>query len=402
MTALSGPILFNNSTGSDTAASGCGPATAISVMMQTSAGSNVATASWSGTISSGDLMYIPDSSFTGRKFNVVAVVGSGTLTFDDNWDDSSFGTSGYVGGKRATFDNADSRRIFEDDNSGDWTIETETNQSLTSTLTLKGNTVAGALNICQGSESTKTITQTVDAPIFTSNGYVSGYWQFKNLKLQNSNATKTNSHGYAQANSTTYTPSFTKCVFGDATNSLKYGFARTGGWASFNIDKCLFTDCDIAIYSTGGSGEESFISDSLITNCTSDGVQWAQAPNLYCVNTIFAGNGSNGLNRGSVVTYLKGCVFYGNTSHGVNGSPDLVTDCIFDSNGGYGISGTPRVTHNNAFRNNTSGEISSGTNRDSITLTADPFVDAANGDFNLNADAGGGATLRSTNYTIGG
>lgn len=400
MTALSGPILFNNSTGSDSAASGCGPATAVTTQAMFSSGSAGITVSSSTGMSVGDLIYVPAN--TGRKFNVIASISGTSITCDDNWDDSQMGTAIYVGGKRATFDNADSRRIFEDDNSGDWTIETETNQSLTSTLTLKGNSVAGALNICQGSESTKTITQTVDAPIFTSNGYVSGYWQFKNLKLQNSNATKTNSHGYAQANSTTYTPSFTKCVFGDATNSLKYGFARTGGWASFNIDKCLFTDCDIAIYSTGGSGEESFISDSLITNCTSDGVQWAQAPNLYCVNTIFAGNGSNGLNRGSVVTYLKGCVFYGNTSHGVNGSPDLVTDCIFDSNGGYGISGTPRVTHNNAFRNNTSGEISSGTNRDSITLTADPFVSASTGDFNLNADAGGGATLRSTNYTLGG
>ena len=39
---------------------------------------------------------------------------------------------------------------------------------------------------------------------------------------------------------------------------------------------------------------------------------------------------------------------------------------------------------------------------DDITLTADPFIDAANGDFNLNATAGGGAVLRSTKYTVGG
>ena len=111
MTALSGPILFNNSTGSDTAASGCGPATAISVMLMFSSGSNTASASWSGTISVGDLIYVPAN--TGRKFNVVAGVGSGSLTFDDNWDDSQMGTAGYVGGKRATFDNADSRLLFK-------------------------------------------------------------------------------------------------------------------------------------------------------------------------------------------------------------------------------------------------------------------------------------------------
>ena len=103
MTSLSGPIVFNaTSGGSDTAASGCGPSSPVNVMIMTSAGSTQATASWTGTISQGDLMYIPDSSFTGRRFNVIASVGSGSLTFDYAWDDSSFGTSGYVGGKRAT------------------------------------------------------------------------------------------------------------------------------------------------------------------------------------------------------------------------------------------------------------------------------------------------------------
>jgi len=402
MTALSGPILFNNSTGNDATSSGCGPSSAVNVMIQTSAGSNTATASWTGTISQGDLMYIPDSSFTGRRFNVIASVGSGSLTFDDNWDDSSFGTSGYVGGKRATFDNADSRRIFEDDNAGDWTIETETDQSLTSTITLKGNSVATSLNTVEGSEYTKTITQTANAPIFTSTGYPSGYWHFRNLKLQNTNATKTNAHGYAQTGSTTYTPTFTRCVFGDATNTLKYGFTRTGGWASFNINKCHLTNCETAIYSLGGSGEESFLIDSVIENSSSGGILWAQAGNLYMVNSVIANNSGIGLNRSSYLTYIKGCFFISNSSHGVLSNADLIIDSIFDSNGGYGISGTPKTVIGNAFRNNTSGDMSSGSDRDPIALTADPFVDAANGDFNLNATAGGGATLRSTNYTLGG
>ena len=41
-------------------------------------------------------------------------------------------------------------------------------------------------------------------------------------------------------------------------------------------------------------------------------------------------------------------------------------------------------------------------NNNNNELIIDPFVDAVNGDFNLNATNDGGGTLRSTNYTLGG
>ena len=61
---------------------------------------------------------------------------------------------------------------------------------------------------------------------------------------------------------------------------------------------------------------------------------------------------------------------------------------MFDRNAFHNVTGS---THNN---------LTAGNN--DIALTANPFVDAANGDFNLNATNGGGGTLRSTNYTLGG
>lgn len=49
----------------------------------------------------------------------------------------------------------------------------------------------------------------------------------------------------------------------------------------------------------------------------------------------------------------------------------------------------------NAYYSNTSGEVSGVNNGEhDITLTANPFVDAANGDFNLNRVTGGGLALR--------
>jgi len=77
---------------------------------------------------------------------------------------------------------------------------------------------------------------------------------------------------------------------------------------------------------------------------------------------------------------------------------------VFDSNGVYGLNITATGgffrCHQNAFYSNTTGEINGATGVNSITLTADPFVDAAAGDFNVNADAGGGATLRANNYAL--
>ena len=401
MTAPNGPILFNNSTGSDTTASGLGAANVYGTGASTTGASAVVTGISTTGVSAGDLLWVQSSS--GRQFSIIASVDSSTqVTCDDTFDNTESGRTWAIGGKRATFDGADSRRIFEDDNAGDWTIRTETDQSLTSTITLKGNSTTTSLNTVEGSEYTKTITQTANAAIFTSTGYSSGFWHFRNLKLQNTNATKTNSLGYAQTSSTTYTPTFTRCILGDATNALRYGFARTGGWASFNICKCLITNCEYGIYSLGGGGEESFLSDSIIENCTSGGGFWSQAPNLYMVNSVIANNTGLGLNRSSNLTYIKGCVFVNNSSHGVSSNADLIIDSVFDSNGGYGISGTPKTVIGNAFRNNTSGEMSSGSNLDPITLTADPFVSAANGNFNLNDFPGGGNLLRAKYYELGG
>jgi hypothetical protein len=77
---------------------------------------------------------------------------------------------------------------------------------------------------------------------------------------------------------------------------------------------------------------------------------------------------------------------------------------IFDSNGAYGVNVTATGgffrCHRNAFRNNSSGETAGITSVDGITLQADPFVSASTGDWNLNADSNGGATLRANNFSL--
>ncbi len=87
----------------------------------------------------------------------------------------------------------------------------------------------------------------------------------------------------------------------------------------------------------------------------------------------------------------------------VNINYNVITGC-----GGYGINtiGSDRKDFRldyNYLYSNTLGNYNgySGGENDTI-LTSSPFVDAANGDFNLNATNGGGGTLRSTKHTLGG
>jgi len=398
MTALSGPILFNaTSGGSDTAASGCGPATAVSVMIQTSAGSNTATASPTTGYSQGDLMYVP--SFTGRKFNVIASVGSGSLTFDDNWDDSSFGTSAYVGGKRATFDNADSRTAFTDLTSV--IIETETDQTINSTIFL-GQSLS---NVVKGSDGTQVITGTHNSPHFNGKNIF-----IADLTFATSNSTNTSTAAYQSynGNNKMYAKNLTidGLAYGGssnasacshlwyackATNITNYAIQRLSGNMYAEMTQCYVDTASGAINWGNGTNRGCRLHNNLIVNCSSNVLTATPVPSeMVMYGNIFANGASNCINV--------------NAS---NDQPQIAYN-IFASNSGYAFNSTIDPSkasgiYSNAYYSNSSGNTSTGSvESDAITLTADPFVDAANGDFNLNNNLGGGSVLRSTKYTLGG
>ncbi len=77
------------------------------------------------------------------------------------------------------------------------------------------------------------------------------------------------------------------------------------------------------------------------------------------------------------------------------------------NNTGWGITvgnggGNQTLIRNNAFYNNSSGQVTSTAYTDvvgSITLSGVPFVDAANGDFRLNNTAGAGAAARGSAWS---
>ncbi len=136
----------------------------------------------------------------------------------------------------------------------------------------------------------------------------------------------------------------------------------------------------------------------------------AGAKLVGCVAAYNTGASSDGFNVKALYGFgMVNCVSVGNGRHG------LVTDTyeqtfavinnVFSSNGGYGVAfnyntgwAEPSVNYN-AFYNNSSGarsNLTAGAN--DITLTGDPFVDAANGNFALNATAGAGAALKAAGF----
>lgn len=107
-------------------------------------------------------------------------------------------------------------------------------------------------------------------------------------------------------------------------------------------------------------------------------------------------------------TFSTNCIAYGSTGNGFKATASSRGDgfvyCIAVNSGGYGFASMDisQAVYCAGY-NNTSGhidKISDARNIGFITLSADPFVDAAGGDFNLNDTEGGGALLRAIGLSL--
>lgn len=393
MTALSSAIRFNNSaSGSDTAASGCGASSAVNVMIQTSAGSNTASASWTGSISQGDLLYIPDPSFTGRRFNVISVVGSGSLTFDEPWDDSSFGTSGYVGGKRKTIDDAHSRLLFHGDVSDEgWDVEIEytgTDYSLTSRLDLSGTKTITGTGEAKPSIS---VSAFADTAFEVQAGYSSltllqSYF-FSNLDISGS------SDRIYGASTVAISPSvgglywiFDECTFNNGSGDLEVVFEP--GVGTWGFRNCSFTG-SVASVNAGShdtfclgsyfnGGQYAIIGSSGVVSCQScvfdtQTVKSIQARRNSIANNIFYGS-AIGIENGDTSAKNAASVIYGNIFHSCTTALDGYDSVSIQGNGFF----------NNTVKYSLVNASVSWTRSD-VDFSADPLVDPVNNNFKLSS-----------------
>jgi len=412
MTAPNGSILFNNSTGSDTQSSGLGPSTAVyGTGASTTAASAVVTGIDTTGVSAGDLLWVQSSS--GRQFSIIASVDSSTqVTCDDVLANTESSRTWAIGGKRSGL--SGSTQIWADVPSSDvWELElayTGINYTISSTIFFN------RLVYITGTGGRPVIEMTADStPMFRTSVNV-GSHRLKNLKFINTASAKDICFQCYDAGPNAQ---LIDCIVGELNNSFSNHIWKTGLTATtFLAKNTVFTDSTShGIQHSNGNLNLNF-EKCIIKNSGGDG--WYMSHNsmsLVFRSCQIINNTSFGIRWQSIYTGTRfnmvDCIINGNGSDGIyftGVNTTIMQNCIVANNGGYGLRQGGAVNtrdldymNNNAFYNNSSGHLSN-INLDStnIMLDADPFVDAANGDFNLNATNGGGGTLRSKNYTLGG
>jgi len=159
-----------------------------------------------------------------------------------------------------------------------------------------------------------------------------------------------------------------QCMKCKAFSCAASGFQSGANWG-------CWADACVTGFSMGGGLPQT---NCIASNNTGDGFAGNSAPLVGCTSYNNSGDGFqvSTSNRG---TYLANCVTYGN--------------------GGYSYNGMTTADLSNCASSNTdtSGRFNQTPffDIDGIALTADPFTNAAGGDFSLNTDAGGGALLRA-------
>ena len=428
MTVPNGPILFNSSTGNDSTASGLGPSVAVVGSSSELDGTATVDVSYDGMdlsgISAGDLLFCDTTS--GIKFSIIASVDtlSETITTDDAWGTES-GVSWAVGGKRATFDNADSRLLFIDQGKTGFILETETDQSITSRI-YRGN--SRPFRLVRGSGNTlKTLTASGDF-ILLDQGQSSTMTLY-NLKFVGAaNNSSTNNFatggGYMRIRN---------CRFGDPNQNTNYlNAVRASNYASMiSIENSDLFGQGASVSSGFGLKAQYYAARGVdARNCfIKDFYYGAYTNTNQCqLTNCIVTNATIGMKGDRYPVYAYGCVFHNISSHAIalNSAPsstysrywpvspakeyffgrNIFSNVSGDVFNGDNLTTGPDETEYGftedftCYLHNSSGFT--GITFPSVTLTADPFIDAANGDFNLNATAGGGAVLRSTKYTVGG
>lgn len=358
---------------------------------------------------------------------VVISVSAGVATVTCQGASTSCGTlgstggTGNLGGALATIQQAASLIVIGHK------VYIKGTHTVTSTITI--NTVADLFLpvFFIGYSTNRTLFNTDTPPIITTatnsvnlitfNGAYG--ITFRNFKFTNSATTKGAAvTGTTVSSGATYHIIFERCIFGDFTDRLLYGFYVNA--TSANNVTARFYSCEF-LYCTGvGAAYANQSNASVFIDCwfhdnVGAGILGdVNAINIRADRCIFSNNGTFGyaLTRNTSNTagaLLTDCVFYNNTTAayrhaGTSGSmgPTALINCIF-----YGIGANTNISFTAANRTDGimirncafggSGAFSNQncpTGEDAVILSADPFTNAAAGDFSLNTAAGGGALLR--------
>lgn len=418
-------ILIDSATGSDSAASGAGPSTALTGTAATTDGAGTlvtldGSPDLTGVATDGSHVIWLDHN-NARTFGKITAKDNGakTVTVADAFDAGLSGKSWAIGGRRASFGNAATRRLIEaggfvvGDLLPGWAVEFASGHteavSGPSLFRVFGNYTDGPITFRGADGGTRPVLEFPDDAYGFSFGSSSTGVIFKFLEMR-STGTKTavpavqcgnieggvfddvwvtddGSNPWAVGFGTIFrTVTFNRCVasgcagdgfqlYDDTGGGFKFlhCFAVNNGGHGFNLGKAAqtFGGVFIGCISGNNAGDGFLWGDARV-----DGLSWS----LTFVSNTAYGNGGNGL---TIVTDLAG----------PGAALPLIVNNIFANNGGYGVefegAGVAAEVHlavisNNDFFSNTSGKYLPAIANSFEEQTLDPqFVNAAANDFRI-------------------
>lgn len=373
--------------------------------------------------------------FTVQRVQVVSVA-AGVATCDKSLGTlSSTGGTGNLGG--ALINPVDHDAVVAPGNityvqSGSYAAHTST-KTFTCDGTLAGGDIWFIGYPSGGSRTNQDITEanmpvftsaTNSVAIFTTNN--ANFLGFKNIKVTHTAGTR----GAGFTNGTTATNNATRFV-NCVTDGCSYGF-DFGNGASTTVVGVTLINCTIRNGTAGGirllQGQNaSFVHGCYILDCAGPGITVGQTATgiwFVCDNTVFdsmTGASGHGIQitcttatTNTAGVHVSDCDFWNNAQAGIRYDyttgrmpTHFVANCIFVNNGTYGqscatagiIDGTQMVGRANSYYNNTSGARQNVAAGDGdVTMTGDPFNNAASSDFSLNNTASAGAACRSAGW----
>lgn len=422
-------IHFNPSTGSDTAASGAGPGDGVTggtAISGTGAAHTGGVASTTITLTNTpDLSGVAvDGSHalwlntaSGRQWSKITAVDNGadTVTVADSFNIGSGAAVDYaIGGKRNTINDTDSRQLFTDVKPN-WVIDLEDGTyTLTSVISFgTSGDATGPITVTSSTSARAVVTtSTSGISLFQNNSnYV---WRLQHIEFTHTGATR----GQAVApNNVQTTVDVIDCVVDGCSTLTEGNFTSMYSWLMLNVIDTEIHNCTGAGITNASGGMSMFVSGCYIHDNASHGIECPNTTtgqsSLSVVNSVITDNGGRGVYYVSAASGTKSvqivnCTIANNVASGVEctfvssaaGWLYLLNSIIY-GNGDYGAEvtlGAP-IEINCAYGANTTGARSGVTaGLGAVALSADPFTNAAAGDYSLNTTSGGGAACRAVGF----
>lgn len=350
---------------------------------------------------------------------------SGTATMDRSVGTAASTCTGNLGGALASIANL--TQVYTNTSTGDdgalvWVKAGTYGNTSTITvwnnnqLTLRGyNTTRGDITL--SSQLTRPLITTATNSTILVNVNCAGVDRvtvYENLDF--SNTASTRSFGF-NAECSRSIIRLINCRLDGFSNAFQGNFAVNWNWSwleLFYVEIKNSTGVGIFNSNNGDRTNRIILRWCYIHDNASHGISISAEP-IEIHSSIIESNGGSGLfsTNGVNSAIIHNSTFALNTGSGIDVSAGTsiqdgryglhITNSVFDSNGAFGVSAPSgngiQVNAYNAYRNNTSGarnNFSAGVG--DVTLTADPFTNAASGDFSLNSTSGGGAALKAVGF----